>query len=264
MIKNALILTLLMASMPLWATPPHLSPDRSQDQHRGKEMIEHLGLDASQQDLFYTMVDAKKEVHTLRKDGHVAKRQILAGYASGELTKRQVRQKVKTFQIDAMIVHQNALNVHLDFVLSLDDSQREKLFEKMSSRPDKTSHKRERLKRQDGLHKKVERLSLDEAQMALFESLQVKQEELHALKKESHQILKQSFDSFLIGEISEDEIQVQFLLNHEELTDIQHDTVEAMFALVDGLTDVQVAQLISKPLGGERPQRSGRPTPVRR
>ena len=100
--------------------------------------------------------------------------------------------------------------------------------------------------------------------MALFESFQSTIDELGAFKKEWHQIRKENVGLFLNGEMSEDEVQAQFHSHHEELADIQNDTVEAMFALVDGLTEAQVTQLLSKPSGGERPQRSGRPSPARR
>ena len=84
---------------------------------------------------------------------------------------------------------------------------------------------------------------------------------MHALHKESHQS-QRGFP--LKGEISEADRQSSRFY-HAEVVKAQSATVEAMFKLMDSLSDDQKLMMTTKRGGADkqRPQRSGRPTPQR-
>ena len=61
----------------------------------------------------------------------------MMGYARGQLSKRDVRQRVEEAQQDAFNTHQNAFNAHMDFVASLNEEQRTKMLQKIDGRSEK-------------------------------------------------------------------------------------------------------------------------------
>ena len=135
MMKKTLVLTFLLGlvSTPLWAKPPHAgsaSEVHSKAQAKADQMAEFLGLDDQQQALFDAVLDAKMDARTLKHEGRQLKRTLMTGYASGQLSKREVRRRVGEAQQNALNTHQNAFNAHMDFVASLNEEQRSKLIQK--------------------------------------------------------------------------------------------------------------------------------------
>lgn len=270
--KKTLVLTFLLGlvSTPLWAKPPHAgsaSEVHSKAQAKADQMAEFLGLDDQQQALFDAVLDAKMDARTLKHEGRQLKRTLMTGYASGQLSKREVRRRVGEAQQNALNTHQNAFNAHMDFVASLNEEQRSKLIQKMDHRLEKSEkHQSEKMgpKGQSRLDRMSEHLSLDADQQVLLEQLKIAAEDLHSIRMEAHQSRKEVFPLLLKGEVTEAELQIELESHHAEVVKAQSSTVEAMFELVDSLSDAQKSMLRTKHRGeNNRPQRSGRPSPQR-
>jgi uncharacterized membrane protein len=273
MMKKGIVLTLLLglSSSPLWAKPPQngqsFEQHHSKGEARADKVAEFLDLDENQQALFEAVIEAKTDVHSLKREGHQLKRTIVMGYASGQLSKRDVRQKVEAAQQDALNTHQNAFNANMDFVASLSDAQREKWLQKMDSRSDKEASAHEGPHGSKG-HGRLEQmataLELDGSQQALLEELKAAIQETHELHKAGHQSRKAILPQLLKGDISEAELQAKLDAQHEAVAAAQSETIELMFALIDSLSDAQKLSLTTKRTGDhKRPQRSGRPSPHR-
>ena len=272
MFKKAFVMTAILGicSTQLLAKPPHADMDvewHSKAQARADRMAEFLELDDAQQALFEVVIEAKMDAQELKHDGRQLKKMIFMGYTSGQMNKREIRQRAEAMQLNALNTHQNAFNAHMDFLASLNDEQREKLLSKVTMRNADLKSKaieRSETKGMDKMDKMSDFLALNAEQQALLEQLKLAKQDVHTLHIESHFSRIQTDPLLLKGEITEAELQSRIESFHLALVSAQTTALDAMFEWVDSLSDEQKQQLNSKSQGQMyRPQRSGRPSPHR-